>query len=252
MLFLISSFIFLLNASSFIRKCNYTLFNAYISNILIVSELCIYTNKARLFYKLTKKFKEESIEFTAIDSFEQINLKFRVLITTEEDLEKYNPTIPSHISMLKINSDQSLDEIVLLTKQKLKFINEFNDLIIAIDPGSKTSGIAVFLDDGFIYCRDFYNIDHLLNYIQIAFSTFHHHQKIIKLGMGNSEITRYFLDKLLTIQIQENNIQYFLVDEYGSSNYKGNGSSSLLSKHENAAILIGRRKGVLLTSAQLK
>ena len=213
-----------------------------------MSELCIYTHEARLFYKLTKKFKEESIDFTAIDSFEQINPKFRVLITTEEDLENFNPTIPSHISMLEINSDQSLDEIVLLTKQKLKFINEFNDLIIAIDPGSKTSGIAVFLDDGFIYCRDFYNIDHLLNFIKIAFAAFQHHQKIIKLGNGNPEITRYFLDKLYSIQIPENDIRYLLVDEYGSSNYKGNGESSLLSKHENAAILIGRRKGVLLTS----
>lgn len=217
-----------------------------------MSELCIYTNEARLFYRLTKKFKEESINFNAIDSFEQINPKFRVLITTQEDLEKYNPTIPSHITMLKINSDQCLDEIVLLTKQKLKFINDFNDLIIAIDPGSKTSGIAVFLDDGFIYSRDFYNISHLLNYIQIVFSTFQHHQKIIKLGNGNPEITRYFLDKLYSIQIPENDIQYLLVDEYGSSSYKGNGSSSLLSKHENAAILIGRRKGVILTSAQLK
>jgi len=217
-----------------------------------MSELCIYTNKARLFYKITKKFKDESINFSAIDSFEQINTKFRVLITTKEDLEKYNPTIPSHITMLIINSDQCLDEIVLLTKQKMKFIKDFNDLIIAIDPGSKTSGIAVFLDDGFIYCRDFYNIDHLLNYIQMAFSTFQHHQKIIKLGNGNSEITRDFLDKLYTLQKKENNIQYLLVDEYGSSSYKGNGYSSSLSKHENAAILIGRRKGVLLTSAQLK
>ena len=217
-----------------------------------MSELCIYTNKARLFYKITKKFKDESINFSAIDSFEQINTKFRVLITTKEDLEKYNPTIPSHITMLIINSDQCLDEIVLLIKQKMKFIKDFNDLIIAIDPGSKTSGIAVFLDDGFIYCRDFYNIDHLLNYIQMAFSTFQHHQKIIKLGNGNSEITRDFLDKLYTLQKKENNIQYLLVDEYGSSSYKGNGYSSSLSKHENAAILIGRRKGVLLTSAQLK
>ncbi|MHA1475410.1 MAG: hypothetical protein ACTSQ5_09505 [Promethearchaeota archaeon] len=217
-----------------------------------MSELCIYTNKARLFYKITKKFKDESINFSAIDSFEQINPKFRVLITTKEDLEKYNPTIPSHITMLIINSDQCLDEIVLLTKQKLKFIKDFNDLIIAIDPGSKTSGIAVFLDDVFIYCRDFYNVDHLLNYIQMAFSTFLHHQKIIKLGNGNKEITLNFLDKLYTIQIKENNVQYLLVDEYGSSSYKGNGYSSSLSKHENAAILIGRRKGVLLTSAQLK
>jgi len=217
-----------------------------------VSILCIYTNRARLFYKLTKKFKEESIGFTAIDSFEQINPKFRVLITTEEDLEKYNPTIPEHITLLKINSDQCLDEIVLLTKQKLKFINDFNDLVIAIDPGSKTSGIAVFLDDGFIYSRNFYNIDHLLNFIQMVFSTFHHHHKIIKLGNGNSEITKYFLNQLFTFQFSNNNIQYLLVDEYGSSNYKENGSSSILSKHENAAILIGRRKGVLLTSEQLK
>jgi hypothetical protein len=217
-----------------------------------VSDLCIYTNSARLFYKLTKKFKEESIEFSAIDSFEQINPKFRVLITTEEDLEKYNPTIPKHITLLKINSNQRLDEIVLLTKQKLKFINEFNDLIIAIDPGSKTSGIAVFLDDGLIYWRDFYNINHLLNFIQIVFSTFQHHQKIIKLGNGNSEITRYFLNQLISFHIPGNDIQYLLVDEYGSSNYKGNGYSSMLSKHENAAILIGRRKGVLLTSDQLK
>ena len=217
-----------------------------------MSELCIYTNKARLFYKITKKFKEELINFSAIDSFEQINPKFRVLITTKEDLEKYNPTIPSHITMLIINSDQCLDEIVLLTKQKLKFIKDFNHLIIAIDPGSKTSGIAVFLDDGFIHCRDFYNINHLLNFIQIVFSTFQHHQKFIKLGNGNSEITQYFLNQLFTFQFTDNKIQYLLVDEYGSSNYKGYESSSLLSKHENAAILIGRRKGVLLTSAQLK
>ena len=217
-----------------------------------MSDLCIYTNRARLFYKLTKKFKEESIGFTAIDSFEQINPKFRVLLTTEEDLEKYNPTIPKHLTLLKINSNQCLNEIVLLTNQKLKHISEFNDLIIAIDPGSKTSGIAVFLDDGFIYCRDFYNISHLLNFIQIVFSTFQHHQKIIKLGNGNSEITRYFLNQLFTFQFTDNNIQYLLVDEYGSSNYKGYESSSLLSKHENAAILIGRRKGVLLTSYQLK
>ena len=219
-----------------------------------MSDLCIYTNKARLFYKLTKKFKEESIRFNAIDSYEQINPKFRVLITTEEDLEKYSPDIPDRLTLLKIKSDQSLDEIVLLTKQKLKFINNFNNLIIAIDPGSSTSGIAVFLDDGLIYCKDFYNHDNncdLLTFIQVAFTTYKDHQKIIKLGNGNSKITQNFLNILFQNQLPYQNVQYYLVDEFGSSNYKENDSISLLSKHENAAILIGRRKGVLLTSEQL-
>ena len=115
-----------------------------------MSDVCIYTNDLRLFYHISRKFKTENFDFNALDTFDNIYPSAKVLITTQADLDKFDPIIPDSIDVLIVLPSYSLNEILLRTCQHLKNIPIASEITISLDPGTKRTGLAVFLDGNYL------------------------------------------------------------------------------------------------------
>ncbi len=211
----------------------------------------IYTHNSRVFYSITKKFREERIRFIALNSFKDIPPTAQVVLTTQADLDLDNPDLPPFVVVMIMLPFQTLDEIVLHSLQHLLGVHHCKDIMIAIDPGTRLTGIAVFLDGNLLHCREFSSIVEVTNYVNIVFHAFPNQQKTIKIGNGYRGLTRKFLHSLTITQSQT--VQYVLVNESRTSK-----NSKIIPKkdrthsvHEEAAIIIGYRQGQLLSAENM-
>ncbi|WP_457916915.1 hypothetical protein [Candidatus Lokiarchaeum ossiferum] len=212
-----------------------------------MSDVGIYTNDLRLFYHITKKFKSENFEFNALDDFRCINPSTKVLITTQSDLDLFDPDIPDYIDVIIVLPSYSLDEIMLRTCQHLKNIPTAREITISLDPGTVRTGLAIFLDGYYLYSTEFTSLDRVRSFIQEIFGIYPNPSKMIKIGNGYSQLTKRFLKALIVRQVANINVHYSLVNERFTSNSSRCKKIGVKSVHEQAAILIGRRKGKIVT-----
>ncbi len=163
-----------------------------------LSKICIYTHNSRLFYLITKKFKEHHLHFTALDTFESFHPTARVLITTQADIDKFDPELPINADTLIIFPDQNPDEILLQTLQHLHEIKKMKSISVAIDPGMEKTGLAIFLDKRFLFSISTYNLEQAVYWIRVSFTAFPILHRTIKIGNGYRVLTLRFLRKFFS------------------------------------------------------
>lgn len=215
-----------------------------------MAKLCIYTHNSRLFYLLTKKFKEEKVPFTGLDSFNDLHPSAKVLLTTQQDLENFQPNLPNFIVTLIILPFEHPDEIFLKTLQYLHNIRNPSKITIAIDPGMEKTGLAIFLGNQFLYSFSVYNLKTMIYWIQITFNAFSNQSKLIKLGNGYPKLTRKFLFYIRE-ELHYPNIEIMLINEKRTSKLKWRHQGNFGSIHEKSAMLIGLRTGKIISREQL-
>ncbi len=205
----------------------------------------------RFFYKLTKILKRERIPFKALDSFYDYYPGNLVILTTQKDIEREKPDLPDDIQLLVLSPMRSKIEDILLTIcQNIAKINIVEKILIAVDPGEKKVGTALFLNDTMVYSRELYNLRQLGHFLR---NTFHHYndaKKSIKIGDGNFFLAMDYIDYLKNQKIIKKDIEIQLVNEYKTSQKKSFTKNRLKktlqrkkSIHEKSAILIGQKKG---------
>jgi hypothetical protein len=214
-----------------------------------VKEVYIYTHDARLFYLLTRKLTNEKTVWIALNSFNEVpHWKNTLLITTQKDIIRYNPNFLSDIIVLKLSADMNIEEMYLRIQQAFHRIHNINKITISIDPGSVETGVALFLNDIFMDSQICYNRNQLMQIIEQYFQIFPTHYKIIKIGHGYARNTRYLVTYFFSDHFKEENVNFYKVNEYSSSQSSGMGFNKTISRHERAAISIGIRKGELITA----
>ena len=212
-----------------------------------MSEICIYTHNAKLFYLITQKFRSKGIPFVALDDPKHLHPDGRVIITTPQDIAKFPEILSLNIPVLRIFPDRETPEQILVkTLQFLKSMQKFRNLTIAIDPGTKLTGIAVFLDEFFIYSREILNFYQLQQFLQSMFEIFPKHKTIIKIGNGVMRLTRKYVEHIRNYQITESRVECVIVNESFTTKKHHLRSHKVESKHERAAMIIGRRSGELV------
>ncbi|MHA1672720.1 MAG: hypothetical protein ACTSYI_03750 [Promethearchaeota archaeon] len=212
-----------------------------------MTEVCIYTHNAKLFYLITKKFRSEGILFVALDEPWHIHRDGRVLITTPQDINRFPELLSLNIPLLIISPEQETPEqILVITLQFLRSMQYFSTLTIAIDPGTKLTGIALFLDGIFIYSREILNFYQLKKFLQSMFEIFPKHRTIIKIGNGVMKLTRKFIEHIRNYEIKESNVECMIINESFTTRKYHLGNRKTESKHERAAMIIGRRSGELV------
>ncbi|WP_457558119.1 hypothetical protein [Candidatus Harpocratesius sp.] len=215
-------------------------------------DICVYMHDAKLFYLITHKFRNEEIPFIALDNLSKIHRSLRVLITTKEELKETSAIIRSSIHILEVSQEDSPDQILLKALQYSKNLISFHTLTIGIDPGRRMTGIAVFFDGVFVYSREISNLAELRQYIITSFQTFPTKRKIIKIGDGVIELTDEYINHLIKGEKIKNQSDIFIVNETSTSKRPYNGINKVSSKHEKAAMFIGRRTGHLFSSKKNK
>lgn len=218
-----------------------------------MKNVLVYTHDLRLFYLLAKKFSDEHVHWHAINFFTDLPPVESVLITTEKDLMKYKPEFPTHIEILVVSNVDSIDSIFLKTLQYARGIENYRELIVSIDPGTEKSGVALFLDRTYVYSQEKYNFHQIYDFIALAFTTFNPKFCSLKIGNGYYHLTKKFVKYYAHQRIISNIITPYLVSEHGSSKLKfAIDAAHALSRHEYAAIAIGRREGFALSQQLLE
>ncbi len=213
----------------------------------ILSDVCVYTNDLRLFFCITQKFKSEDVAFNALNNFESIHPSAKVLITTQQDLDLFDPDIPEQVDIIVVLPGYSVNEILLRTCQHLNNIPTARQITVSIDPGTVKTGLAVFLDENLIFSKEFSSFEQVESYVQEIFLIFPNPFKYIKIGNGYNKLANFYLKLLSDKRKFDDSIKYLLINERFTSKqsqWKKKGYNSI---HERAAILIGRRKGELIT-----
>jgi hypothetical protein len=208
-----------------------------------LKNIFVYTENFRLFYLLAKKFKEEVIPWIPLDSFNELSNHEAVLISTQKDIDKYKPSISPHINLVLLDETNPIAKSFLLVLQAARSIGSYKEIIIAIDPGSQETGVALFLDSQYITSDLIYNKKSLADLIKLFFETFKTSHKTIKIGNGYPRLTKYFLKYFFSPDFDYRNIEFFIIDEQFSSKHHVKHLGPVLDKHQNAAIAIALRKG---------
>jgi hypothetical protein len=214
-----------------------------------MKNVLVYTNDLRLFYLLAKKFSDEHVHWHGIDNFADLPPVESIIITTEKDLMEYKPEFPSHIEPLIVSNLDPIDSIFLKTLQFARGIENYRELIVSVDPGTEKSGVALFLDRTYIYSQERYNFHQIYDLIALAFTTFNPKYCSLKIGNGYYQLTKKFVKYYLHQKLISSLITPYLISEHGSSKLKfAIEAFHPLSRHEYAAIAIGRREGFALSS----
>ena len=117
-----------------------------------VQAIYIYTFNARLFYLLTQKLSEEQLPWIALDSFNEVpDWHESVLITTQDDLDKFHPVLSDHINLLICSLMQPIEEIFLLLLHIIQHTGLPKKILIGIDPGMHETGLALIINDKYVY-----------------------------------------------------------------------------------------------------
>lgn len=215
-------------------------------------EICVYMHDARLFYQITRKFRMENIPFIALDDLSRFHRSWHLLITTSEDIRNVSPILRSSIKILEVNPKENPEQVLLKTFLFLKNMQNFRKMTIGIDPGRRMTGIAIFFDGVFAYSREISNLDELCRYIQTAFQTFPLKKKIIKIGDGVISLTERYVQRLFQGGNIASQSEIQIVNETNTTKRPYRGNHKLTSKHEKAAMFIGRRRGQKITHFEEK
>ena len=213
--------------------------------IAMMREIMVYMRDLKLFYLISKEFKENRVRWAPLDSFSDVPSRYCVVITTAEDLLRYQPKFPNTANILVVSRDFTAEEILILARQYQVSIKSFGEIIVSIDPGSQQTGIAVFLDKSLLYTKVIYQMSQLGKFLKRVFHAFGKNLITLKIGQGYPKLTRQFLSYCYRLDISNCNFHYLLVNEHLSSNsgWKRRWGRKF-TRHEGAAIAIGYRPGV--------
>lgn len=218
-----------------------------------MKEVFIFTYDMRMFFQITQKLNAMELPWIALDSFSDApDWKDIVLITAQSDLDRFKPDIPSYMKVLILNRNMSAEEMYFRVLQSLKGAQKPHKVQIGIDPGIEQNGLALFINDIYLFSEVVYNRAQIMERLRMYFSLFPCSYKIVKIGNGYGRNTRYLLRYFFSNKFPEKDVNFFLVNEKSTSKHSNVYSSRILSKHEHAAIIIAQRFGIAVTRDNLQ
>lgn len=218
-----------------------------------MKEVFIFTYDMRIFFQITQKLTAMELPWIALDSFSDApDWKDIVLITTQSDLDRFKPNLAPYIKLLCLDRNMSGEEMYFRVLQALKGVQKPHKIQIGIDPGIEQNGLALFVNDIFLFSEIAYNRAQMMERLKVYFKLFPCSYNIIKIGNGYGRNTRYLLRYFFSNKFTEKNVNFFLVNEKSTSKNSHEFSYRVLSKHEHAAITIAQRYGILVTKENLE
>jgi len=200
----------------------------------------------RLYYRVTKLLKNQDIDFVSLIPNEKLPSDLSLVITTKTE----DSLLPENVERLNIAADIPNNYILGRIKAHLQGIGikgKFEKLIIGIDPGFSSFGIAVLGDDVIIETAITFDVQETYKKILQITELYDADQQIIKIGSSES-FCRSQLLSLLLPYCDAKGIVVEEVDETrtSSSSLPVQISTKEKSKDVFAAIHIAMREGTSL------
>ncbi|MHA1342063.1 MAG: hypothetical protein ACTSRZ_14710 [Promethearchaeota archaeon] len=238
---------------------------------MMLKTLILHINDAKIFFNLQRKLHKKGIPFYMLD--ESRLPRFECLIVSDFEGINYFQHLPhfderkNYFTFLNYENFPNYNILYINIIKSLRSIEDFDKLTCSIDPGEEYIGVAYFLDNYLLSTDVFYDLESMLENINLYILSLNPSLLEFKIGRGNSKPLRDTLNLFLNsnekstlnknFKIQFNAFNIYLVDERGSSKVKKPKEyyfqmqnylypTQRLSKHEKAAIIIGMREGLQL------
>jgi len=200
---------------------------------LTYTRIAVATASGKAYYKLVLELKRRRIPFIVVKPRETIPLNIKVAITTRS--EKDNICCPI---VLQYNENEDPSIIIEKALQILRGKNEYNTLIVGIDPG-KIFSIVVIGDGIIVDTRSIPDEYDTAREVSKILTQFKSRQKVIKIGNGtNSNRLILILGRILPPEIVME-----LVEERGTTKNIDMISNSKTTKDISSAIRISMKPG---------
>ena len=209
-----------------------------------MSSIGLLISNPRLYYRVTKLLKNLDIGFVSLTPDETIPSDLSLIITTKNE----DSIISDTIERLYIDADMPNNYISGCITAYLQGIKgKFEKLIIGIDPGFSSFGIAVLGDDVIIEKAITFDVQETYQKIVQISELYETNKKIIKIGSNESFWRSQLLSILLPFCI-ERGIIIEEVDEARTSTLRLPAQLSIKEKSKDvlAAIHIAMREGIPL------
>ncbi len=154
-----------------------------------MKRIAVISTNPRKYFHLVNLLREYNIDFIVTASCNLLSNDVRVIITDNPLVKKEKPEITVLID--NDNYEQAIFKAMCMLKGK----EEFNTLVIGIDPGA-THGLAVLADGSPIILKLFNNTKLLLNYIKRLIDQFPAKIKIIRIGSNAKHYLKEIISEL--------------------------------------------------------
>jgi hypothetical protein len=195
----------------------------------------------RIYYRITTLLKSHSIGFTSLTPDEPHPSDLLLLITTKTE----DSTISEYVERLYISADTPNNYILARITAFLQGVKgKFEEVVIGVDPGFSTFGIAIFGDGVLIETITTFNVEETYQKLVQVTKLYETNKKIIKIGSSASFCRTQLLSILLPYCL-DNQILIEEVNEERTSisSLPTEINSKEKSKDVIAAIHIAMREG---------
>ena len=209
-----------------------------------MSTIGLLVSNPRIYYRITKLLKSHNIGFASLTPGEIYPSDLLLLITTKSE----DSTISEDVERLYISADTPnnyiLARITAFLQGGRNANEKFEEVIIGVDPGFSTFGIAIFGDGVLIETITTFNVEETYKKLVQVTKLYETNKKIIKIGSSASFCRTQLLSILLPYCL-DNQILIEEVNEERTSisSLPTEINSKEKSKDVIAAIHIAMREG---------
>jgi hypothetical protein len=199
------------------------------------TKIAVATVSGRTYYELVNELKRKRLPFLSLKPWDPVPLDIKVVITTEEESHQV-----SHPKLLLFeqgsNPESVVDEAILIVQGK----RNYEKVVVGVDPG-KTYGIAILGDDKVLETLTSSNIEETVNIVVDAVKRLPATMKVIRVGNGPPEYTKFLLSSLDEELPEETLLE--IVSEAGTSRLMNDSVNRRGLRDAVSAIEIAGRNG---------
>ncbi len=213
--------------------------------------LYLRTENLNFFYRINKELTRLNIKFDVLNVSDKIPEIPTVILTTSDEIHNFKKS-NEKVKFLAYSYKENFQHYVLkvLAANKIKFKENYSNLLFSIDPGTKRIGIVIFLDDLFLISHTIFDKNEFIEFIIDKVDCFQKKNPLpmkleFKFGSGVLPLTIELLNEIYDHFGERKDMKIFLIDESKSSKTKiKDKKKRIKTKHEVSALILALRKGV--------
>lgn len=203
------------------------------------------------FYRINKELKRLNIRFKILNIWNILPKIPSIIITTSKEIKKINLLNEKINVIFAYSEEDNFDKFVLkiLAVFMVDFKENYTNLLISIDPGTKYFGFIVFLDDYYLLSQTFFERSELLDKIEEIIKFMQtDNQNLMKIDIKVGKMVLPGINDLLyeifRLRERMTNCSIYIIDESKSSKIKVRLNKKKFPKHEASALILAIREGI--------
>lgn len=215
------------------------------------TNIFVLTDDLNFFYRLNKELQHLKIKFKVLSIVNKIpNIPNSIVLSTSKEMIKFENVEGIKGKILSYVKEENFEQYIVRVLAVNKIGNkDFSELVFSIDPGTKHSGLVIFLDDFYLNSHTIFEKNNLIEKIRIYVNALQKNNPnqlklVFKFGRGIIPITLKLIEQIF-INFDKKWVKILLIDETRTSKrIIRDNDNKKIPKDEAAALIISLRDGI--------